>query len=70
MKKRGPKKKEDQNYQLLAKWTTGVVLVAFGLIMGLAAFGLAGIAGAALFTFGYGILGVGTFLLPLLLIGV
>lgn len=70
MKKRGPKKKEDQNYQLLAKWTTGVVLIAFGLIMGLAAFGLAGIAGAALFTFGYGVLGVGTFLLPLLLIGV
>lgn len=70
MKKRGPKKKEDQNYQLLAKWATGVVLVAFGLIMGLAAFGLAGIAGAALFTFGYGILGVGTFLLPVLLIGV
>lgn len=70
MKKRGPKKKEDQNYQLLAKWTTGVVLVAFGLIMALAAFGLAGIAGAALFTFGYGVLGVGTFLLPVLLIGV
>lgn len=68
MKKKPAKKKDDQNYSLLARWTAGVVLVAFGLIMGLAAFGLAGIAGSALFTFGYGILGVGAFLLPLLLI--
>ena len=67
MKKRGKKKKAEQDYQLLAKWTAGVVLVAFGLIMGLAAFGLAGIAGSALFGFGYGILGVGAFLLPFLL---
>lgn len=70
-KKKPPaKKKDDQSYSLLARWTTGVVLVAFGLIMGLAAFGLAGIAGSALFTFGYGILGVGAFLLPLLLVTV
>ena len=69
-KKPAPKKKDDQNYSLLAKWTAGVVLVAFGLIMGLAAFGLAGIAGSAIFTFGYGILGVGAFLLPLLLVAV
>ncbi len=69
-KKSSSRKKEDQDYSLLAKWTTGVVLVAFGLIMGLAAFGLAGIAGSALFTFGYGILGVGAFLLPLLLVAV
>ncbi|MBP6869155.1 MAG: hypothetical protein KBC16_03540 [Candidatus Pacebacteria bacterium] len=67
MKKRGKKKKAEQDYQLLAKWTAGVVLVAFGLIMGLAAFGLSGIAGSALFGFGYGILGVGAFLLPFLL---
>ncbi len=70
MKKRARKKKAEQDYQLLAKWTAGVVLVAFGLIMGLAAFGLAGIAGSALFTFGYGILGVGAFLLPFLLMAV
>ena len=70
MKKRAQKKKAEQDYQLLAKWTAAVVLVAFGLIMGLAAFGLAGIAGSALFTFGYGILGVGAFLLPFLLMAV
>ena len=68
--KRGKKKKEEQDYQLLAKWTAGVVLIAFGLIMALAAFGLAGIAGSALFGFGYGVLGVGAFLLPFLLIAV
>lgn len=55
---------------MLAKWTTAVVLVAFGVIMALAAFGLAGIAGTALFSFGYGALGVGAFLLPALLIAV
>ncbi len=69
-KKSSKKQPEEQNYQLLGKWTAGVVLVAFGLIMGLAAFGLAGIAGTALFTFGYGVLGVGAFLLPLLLVAV
>ncbi len=70
MAKRSKKKKEEQDYQLLARWTAGVVLVAFGLIMGLAAFNLAGIAGSAIFTFGYGVLGVGAFLLPALLIAV
>jgi len=70
MAKRGRKKKAEQDYQLLTKWTAGVVLVAFGVIMGLAAFGLAGIAGSAIFSFGYGALGVGTFLLPVLLVAV
>lgn len=70
MKKKGKKKKVEQDYPLLAKWTAGVVLVAFGLIMGLAAFNLAGIAGSALFGFGYGILGIGAFLLPFLLMAV
>lgn len=71
MATRGKKKKaEEPDYQLLAKWTAGVVLIAFGLIMGLAAFNLAGIAGSALFGFGYGLIGVGSFLLPALLIAV
>jgi DNA segregation ATPase FtsK/SpoIIIE, S-DNA-T family len=70
MAKRGRKKKAEQDYQMLAKWTAAVVLVAFGVIMALAAFGLAGIAGTALFSFGYGALGVGAFLLPALLIAV
>lgn len=76
MAKRGKKKKEQEDYQLLAKWTAGVVLIAFGLIMAVAAAGavanlqLAGYAGSAIFSFGYGILGVGVFLLPFLLIAV
>lgn len=76
MAKRGKKKKEQEDYQLLAKWTAGVVLIAFGLIMAVAAAGavanlqLAGYAGSAIFSFGYGILGVGVFLLPFLLMAV
>ncbi len=68
--KKGRKKKSDGNYRVLAKWTTAVILIAFGLIFGLAAFGLAGLAGSAIFGWGFGILGVGAFLLPVLLVGV
>lgn len=53
---------------MLAKWTTGVVLIAFGLIFALACLGLAGLAGTAVFGFGFTLVGVATFLLPLLLI--
>ena len=76
MAKRGKKRKEQEDYQLLAKWTAGVVLIAFGLIMAVAALGavanlqLAGYAGSAIFGFGYGVLGVGVFLLPFLLMAV
>lgn len=62
------KRRDAENYRALAKWTTGIALIAFGLIFGLAAFGLAGLAGTALFSFGFGIIGVGSFLLPALLI--
>jgi len=69
MKKRR-KRRDQDNYRALAKWTTGIVLIAFGLIFGLAAFGLAGLAGTALFTFGFSIIGVASLLLPLLLIAI
>lgn len=69
MKKRKKRRNQD-NYRALAKWTTGIVLIAFGGIFGLAAFGLAGLAGTALFTFGFGVFGVASLLLPLLLVGV
>lgn len=69
MKKRR-KRREADNYRALAKWTTGIVLIAFGLIFALACLGLAGLAGTAIFGFGFGIIGIATFLLPVLLIGV
>lgn len=63
------KRRDTENYKALAKWTTGIVLIAFGLITGLAAFGLAGLAGTAIFGFGFSVLGVAAFLLPVLLVG-
>lgn len=63
------KRRDAENYRALAKWTTGIVLIAFGLITGLAAFGLAGIAGTAIFGFGFSVIGVAAFLLPILLVG-
>ncbi len=63
------KRRDAENYRALAKWTTGIVLIAFGLITGLAAFGLAGLAGTAIFGFGFSVIGVAAFLLPVLLVG-
>lgn len=69
-KRRRRKTKVEQDYRMLAKWTTGVVLIAFGLIFALACLGLAGLAGTAVFGFGFSLIGVATFLLPVLLIGI
>ena len=70
MKKRKSRKRKDtENYRALAKWTTGIVLIAFGLIFALASVGLAGLAGTAIFGFGFSVVGVAAFLLPILLIG-
>lgn len=68
MKKRRKRRSTD-SYRALAKWTTGIVLIAFGLILALASVGLAGLAGTALFGAGFGLLGVAAFGLPIILIG-
>jgi S-DNA-T family DNA segregation ATPase FtsK/SpoIIIE len=68
MKKRRKKTKAENDYRALAKITTGIVLIAFGLIFALACLGLAGLAGTAIFGFGFSLIGVATFLLPFLLI--
>lgn len=70
MKKRRRKSKAENDYKALAKITTSIVLIAFGLIFGLACLGLAGLAGTAIFGFGFSLIGVATFLLPVLLIAV
>lgn len=67
-KKRRRKAKAENDYRLLTKWAVGVVCIAFGVIVALAALGLAGLAGGAIFSFGFGLIGVATFLLPLLLV--
>ncbi|MDB5237520.1 MAG: ftsK [Parcubacteria group bacterium] len=68
MAKRKSKKRDAENYRALIKWVSAILLVALGLILLLGAFGLAGIAGAAIFGFAYGTIGVGAFLLPIVII--
>jgi S-DNA-T family DNA segregation ATPase FtsK/SpoIIIE len=68
MAKRKSKKRDAENYRALIKWVSAILLVALGLILLLGAFGLAGIAGAAVFGFAFGLIGIGAFLLPLLII--
>jgi hypothetical protein len=46
-----------------------ILCIAFGLILGLAAFGLAGYAGEAIFTFTFSEVGIASFLLPIILVG-
>src|SRR6266481_179885 len=68
MAKRKSKKRDAENYRALIKWVSAILLIALGLILLLGAFGLAGIAGAAIFGFAFGGLGVGAFLLPVIII--
>ncbi|MDB5264883.1 MAG: ftsK [Parcubacteria group bacterium] len=70
MARKKRKAKEAAEYGQLTRITTGIICIAFGLIFALAAFGLAGFAGEAIFSFGFGIIGVGAFLLPILLIAI
>ncbi|MEK7510876.1 MAG: DNA translocase FtsK [Patescibacteria group bacterium] len=62
------KKSEIEAPKKLARIAGGIALVAFGLIFGLSAFGLAGLAGEALFAWGFGMVGLGSFLIPVLMI--
>lgn len=69
MAKRNTKKQRDaENYGALIKWVSAILLIALGLILLLGAFGLAGIAGAAIFGFAFGTIGIGAFLLPIVII--
>jgi len=68
MAKRKSKKRDTENSRALVKWITSILLICLGLILLLGAFGLAGIAGAAVFGFAFGTIGVGAFLLPILII--
>ena len=68
MAKRKSKKRDAENYRALIKWVSAILLIALGLILLLGAFGLAGIAGSAIFGFAFGTLGVGAFLLPVIII--
>jgi S-DNA-T family DNA segregation ATPase FtsK/SpoIIIE len=60
------KQRDAENTKAAVRWTAAIVCVAFGLILSLSVFGLAGYAGAAIFSWSFGEFGVGAFLLPVL----
>ncbi|HEX7651148.1 MAG TPA: DNA translocase FtsK [Candidatus Paceibacterota bacterium] len=62
------KKKSQTDYGPLMKWAGAIALIAFGIILALAAFGLAGAIGATLFSFFFGIIGAAAFLVPVAVI--
>ncbi len=68
MPKRRRKKRDAENTKAAVRWTAAIMLIAFGAILGLSIFGLAGLAGGGLFAFTFGAIGVGSFLLSPLVI--
>ncbi|MGE5541280.1 MAG: DNA translocase FtsK [Bacillota bacterium] len=65
---RKKKKRDAENTKAAVRWTAAILCIAFGLILALAAFNLAGYAGGAIFGFAYAEVGVAAFLLPVILI--
>lgn len=65
-----PRKKQvkEENSKKLARLSGGIALIALGLILALSTFGLGGLAGEALFKTSYGLIGIGSFLLPVVLV--
>ncbi|MDO8408261.1 MAG: DNA translocase FtsK [bacterium] len=67
--RRAPSRDEEvREYGALVRFASAVVLIGAGVLLTLAALGAAGPLGAATFTFAYAIVGLGAFLLPLVLI--
>ncbi len=67
--KKKRKQRDAENTKAAVRWTAAILCVAFGLILALAAFNLAGYAGAAIFGFTRDEIGIAAVLLPVLLIG-
>lgn len=62
--------KEVREYDTLIRYASAIVLLAAGVLLALAIFGMAGPAGTAIFAASYTVVGIGAFLLPLALIAV
>ena len=72
MRRNGSRRKEREveSYDAIVRWSGAIVLVACGVILGLAAFGEAGTLGDTLFSLSYALVGLGAFLIPLGLIAI
>jgi len=66
--RRRVREEEVKEYDAVVRYASAIVLLAAGVLLGLAIFGAAGPAGGAVFTFSYAIVGIGAFLLPIALI--
>jgi S-DNA-T family DNA segregation ATPase FtsK/SpoIIIE len=64
------REKEVRKYDTLIRYASAIVLLAAGVLLVLAIFGMAGPVGTAIFDASYTVVGVGAFLLPLALIAV
>jgi len=67
---RPPREQNVKEYDALIRYTSAVVLLAAGCLLGLSMFGAAGPVGTAAFTASYAIIGIGSFFLPFALIAV
>lgn len=76
MAKRKTKRREPEEYNALAKWAGGILLIALGLILALSALGyvigsqFGGDLGGLIFTYTYRLLGLAAYLLPIGVAGV
>ena len=68
-KRKRRKERGSENTKIALRWSFAISCIAFGLILALGTFGLAGYAGDAVFSFTFGEVGVAAFLVPILLIG-
>lgn len=59
-----------REYDSIIRYTSAIVLIAAGVLLGLALFGAAGPVGEAAYTMSYAIIGIGAFALPLGLIAI
>jgi S-DNA-T family DNA segregation ATPase FtsK/SpoIIIE len=66
-KRREPMPEESRN---VAKWIGAIVLIAFGLILALALFGLGGALGSTLFNYTFGFLGFFSYIIPFFVVAV
>lgn len=64
------REREVKEYDMLIRYSSAIILVAAGVLLGLAVFGAAGPAGRTVFTFAYAVIGIGSFLLPVALVAV
>ncbi len=59
-----------REYDSIIRYTSAIVLIAAGVLLGLALFGAAGPVGEAAYTMSYAIIGIGAFVLPLGLVAI